>query len=156
MPLRNAELADILLKKGMTVSFAESCTGGLLSSIITSLPGSSAYFKGSAVTYSNESKIRLLNVRESTLIAYGAVSPQTAIEMAEGARSLFSTDISGSITGIAGPDGGTDEKPVGTVFMSITDGTRHVEFGFRFDGDRNTVQRKTAETMIEKMIEFLS
>ncbi|QPC82575.1 CinA family protein [Phototrophicus methaneseepsis] len=109
-----------LLKNKLTVCAAESCTGGLLLSYLTDVPGSSAYVLGGAVTYSNEAKMKLVNVQESTLIAYGAVSEPTAHEMAVGVRALFGADIGVSITGIAGPGGGTPEKPVGLVYVGVS------------------------------------
>lgn len=108
----------LLLNRNATVGTAESCTGGYVASQITSVPGSSAYFEGSVVSYSNDVKMSVLGVKKETLEAYGAVSEQTAIEMAEGARSVLNTTFAISTTGIAGPEGGTDEKPVGTVWIA--------------------------------------
>lgn len=119
-----AELAqrvgETLLDHHLTVCAAESCTGGLLTSYLTDVPGSSAYVLGGVVTYSNEAKMKLVNVQESTLVAHGAVSESTAREMATGVRALFGADIGVSITGIAGPGGGTPEKPVGLVYVGIS------------------------------------
>jgi nicotinamide-nucleotide amidase len=111
--------AQLLLKSGMTISFAESCTGGLLAEKLTEIPGISAVFDRAIVTYSNRSKVEELGVSQETLDRYGAVSAQTAKEMAEGIRKKSLTDIGISVTGIAGPDGGTSEKPVGLVFISL-------------------------------------
>ena len=108
-----------LIKRGGTVSAAESCTGGLLLSVLTDCAGSSAYVEGGAVTYSNEAKMRILDVREATLIAHGAVSEETAMEMANGALALFGADYALSVTGIAGPGGGSAEKPVGSTFIGL-------------------------------------
>lgn len=113
------KIAKLLIKKGLTVSTAESCTGGLISSRLTDISGSSAYIKENYVTYSNNAKQKILNVSEETLAKYGAVSEQCAREMAEGLYKQANCDIALCITGIAGPTGGTDEKPVGTVFISI-------------------------------------
>lgn len=108
-----------LNEKGLTVTFAESCTGGYLAKMITDIPGSSSVFKGSLVAYANEIKHSLLCVKQETLDLFGAVSPQTAREMATGARMLFNADIAVSVTGIAGPGGGSAEKPVGLVYVCI-------------------------------------
>lgn len=116
------EKAIALLKeKNMTVTFAESCTGGLLAKMLTDVAGASAVFKGSIVSYANEIKHSILCVGNDTLNMYGAVSKQTAYEMANGARLLFASDIAISVTGIAGPDGGSEEKPVGLVYIGICD-----------------------------------
>ncbi|MFC0321680.1 MULTISPECIES: competence/damage-inducible protein A [Olivibacter] len=117
--LLEQQLLTRLKNHQLSLSTAESCTGGYLSHLITSLPGSSAVFKGGVVSYSNELKEQVLGVRASTLAAYGAVSEQVALEMALGAQKNFKTDYSMAITGIAGPDGGTDDKPVGTVWIAV-------------------------------------
>ena len=112
-------VGQLLREKGMTVSTAESCTGGNIAHLITSIAGSSDYFKGSVVAYSNEIKERILGVPHQILVDYGAVSEQTVIAMAEGIRSRFSTDYAIAVSGIAGPGGGTDEKPVGTTWIAV-------------------------------------
>lgn len=112
-------VGQMLLNKGMTLSTAESCTGGSIAQLITSIPGSSKYFKGSVVSYSNEVKKGMLGVNHSTLNNWGAVSEQTVTEMAAGALKVFKTDYSIAVSGIAGPDGGTAEKPVGTTWIAI-------------------------------------
>jgi len=114
-------VGSMLIKKGMTLATAESCTGGLLAHKITSIPGSSAYFMGSVIAYSNEVKINQLNVKPSTLKKYGAVSEATVKEMVQGALDLLKTDLAISISGVAGPGGGTPEKPVGTIWIAIGD-----------------------------------
>lgn len=113
------KIAKILIEKNLTVSTAESCTGGLISSRLTDISGSSAYIKENYVTYANEAKQKILNVSEETLTVHGAVSEQCAKEMAQGLFEQAKCDIALCITGIAGPTGGTKEKPVGTVFISI-------------------------------------
>lgn len=113
------EILNVLAKRQLTLSTAESCTGGYLSHLITSLSGSSAVFKGGVVSYSNELKENVLGVREESLIAHGAVSEQVALEMALGAQKNFKTDYSMAVTGIAGPEGGTADKPVGTVWIAV-------------------------------------
>ncbi|MDQ5828772.1 MAG: competence/damage-inducible protein A [Actinomycetota bacterium] len=111
----------LLKERGATLALAESCTGGLLAKRLTDFPGSSAYFKEGLVTYTNESKERLLGVPHDLLLEYGAVSEPVARLMAEGVRKLASSDYGLSITGVAGPDGGTKEKPVGLVFVGLSD-----------------------------------
>lgn len=115
-------VGKILNESGTSLSVAESCTGGYLSHLLTSIPGSSAYFMGGVVSYSNEAKMDVLKVKQETLTKFGAVSEQTVIEMAEGVRKVMKTTYGIATSGIAGPDGGTDEKPVGTVWLAVTDG----------------------------------
>ncbi len=117
-------IGTILKSKNATLSLAESCTGGYISHLISSIPGSSAYLMGSVVSYSNESKMKLLNVKQETLSNFGAVSEQTVIEMVEGAIQTFKTTYAIATTGIAGPDGGTPEKPVGTIWVAISNGSK--------------------------------
>ena len=114
-----ASLVSHLREKGLTLSCAESCTGGLVAKRIVDISGCSDVFIGGAVTYANEAKMRLLGVKKDTLDRFGAVSEQTAAEMAEGIRKALSTDLGISTTGIAGPGGGTPDKPVGTVFVAV-------------------------------------
>ena len=108
-----------LIKADKTLSAAESCSGGYISHLITSIPGSSGYYKGGVCAYSNEIKKNLLNVKEDTLNRVGAVSKEVAIEMVKGVKAAMNTDYAISTTGIAGPDGGTEEKPVGTVWIAV-------------------------------------
>lgn len=115
-------IGKILNESESSLSVAESCTGGYLSHLLTSIPGSSAYFMGGVVSYSNQAKMDVLKVKQETLTKFGAVSEQTAIEMAEGVRNLMKTTYGIATSGIAGPDGGTEEKPVGTVWLAVTDG----------------------------------
>lgn len=114
------ELLDAALAKGITIGVVESCTGGLLGAAITAMPGSSSVFQGGFLTYSNKLKMQLVGVSSETLKNYGAVSEPTAKEMANGARKALETDLVISITGIAGPGGGTDQKPVGTVCFGLS------------------------------------
>jgi PncC family amidohydrolase len=126
-----AQVGQLLRERQLTLALAESCTGGLLGSLITDVPGSSDYFLGSAVTYAYSAKEALLGVRPETLAEYGAVSPQTVQEMAQGARRLFGADLALAVTGIAGPAGAQPGKPVGLVYMHLSApdaeiGERHV------------------------------
>ena len=138
-------LGHMLLERGKTLSAAESCSGGLLSKLLTDIPGSSRYFLGGVVAYSNDVKQRILDVARETLDSHGAVSEETAAEMARGVMKRFSSNLALSITGIAGPAGGTEAKSVGTVFIAICgdDGYSHVERG-QYMGDRDTVRRRSA------------
>ena len=133
-------LVELLKARGLVCATAESCTGGGVGSAITSVPGSSAVFAGGVISYSNEVKRDVLGVSAEALERYGAVSPQVAEQMADGARRLLRTDLAVSLTGIAGPDGGSDEKPVGLVWfgLSTRDGTRTEKAIFR--GDRAQVR----------------
>ena len=132
-------VGKLLLEKRWTLGLAESCTGGYIGHRVTSVAGSSAYFKGGAVAYSNESKIRFLGVQRATLEEYGAVSKETAVEMAQGIRRQAEADIGVSVTGIAGPTGGSSEKPVGTVWIGLARDQESDARLFRFPGDRERV-----------------
>lgn len=148
-------IGETLREKGLKLALAESCTGGLLSSIITDVSGSSDYFLGSVVAYANSLKRSELGVRADTLKKYGAVSAQAAKEMALGARKGLGADISAAITGIAGPGGGTVEKPVGLVFIAVSRGRTTEVKRFVFKGPRKSVKRQSAEaalSMIEKAL----
>lgn len=127
----------LLKSKNSTLSTAESCTGGNISHMITSVPGSSKYYIGSVVAYDNRVKTMLLEVHPETIMKYGAVSGEVAEAMAKGAMDLFSTDYSVAVTGIAGPDGGTDEKPAGTVWISVASKNKSTTRKFIFGNDRN-------------------
>lgn len=132
-------LGRILLAKDKTVGTAESCTGGYIAHNITAIPGSSAYFKGSVVTYANEMKTKLLGVKEQTLAAHGAVSEATVREMVAGALQLLETDYAIAVSGIMGPDGGSPEKPVGTVWIAVGSAEKTVTVKHRllYDRERN-------------------
>ncbi len=151
----NERLVAALRGRGMTVSAAESCTGGLLSALITDVPGSSEVIGESIVTYSNEAKMRELGVSEETLERFGAVSRETAKEMAEGIRRRTGADIGAGITGIAGPGGGTPEKPVGTVYAAISDGERTKVIHMLHDGSRAEVREKTCLRVLAELLELL-
>ena len=136
-------VVNLLEKNELTISTAESCTGGLLAGRLINVPGVSDVYKEGFITYTNKAKRKPLGVNKSTLKKYGAVSEQTAKEMAVGAALAADTDISISVTGIAGPDGGTNEKPVGLVYVGVCiKDIVHVE-EFRFSGDRANVREQT-------------
>ncbi len=130
----------LLREKGKTLAMAESCTGGMVSALLTDVPGSSDYFLGSIVSYANSAKRDVLEVSDQTLRLYGAVSEEAAREMARGARERFGADLAVAVTGIAGPDGGKLEKPVGTVFFALTDGEAELAKKRFFVGDRAAVR----------------
>jgi len=129
-------IGRLLREKYATMCTAESCTGGKIAQLITSVPGSSAWFKGSVVAYDNSVKTSLLNVTEEILIKNGAVSRETVEKMAVGARNLLNTDFAVATSGIAGPDGGTDDKPVGTIWIAVADGKSVVSEKHQFGNDR--------------------
>jgi nicotinamide-nucleotide amidase len=133
-------LGQLLKEKGKTVATAESCTGGLIASWITAIPGSSAYFKGSVVAYAYETKEKVLGVKRATLESQGAVSEAVVREMVTGALSLLDTDYAIAVSGIMGPDGGTPDKPVGTVWVAVASKEKMntVKFQLRYDRERNT------------------
>ena len=150
------KLGAILKEKNIKISGAESCTGGMVAAEITSVDGISAVFSESFVTYSNDSKHRNLGVSLETLERFGAVSEECAREMAEGAAARSGADIAFSVTGIAGPTGGTKEKPVGTVFFGIFFKGKTVSKTAHFDGDRENVRRASVNFVIDMMISLLS
>lgn len=129
-------IGKLLKAKQKTMSTAESCTGGEIAHLITSVAGSSSYYKGSLVAYANSAKMQLLGVKASTIEKYGAVSEQTVKEMAEGARKLFDTDYSVATSGIAGPDGGSEEKPAGTLWIAVASDTEVISEKRSFGNDR--------------------
>jgi nicotinamide-nucleotide amidase len=127
-----------------TVATAESCTGGMVGELLTNMPGSSAAFVGGAITYSNAEKVRQLGVKQATLDAHGAVSEETVIEMANGARSRFNTQLAVAVSGIAGPDGGTPEKPVGTVWLALASSSGTVTKKLGWPGAREQIRQLAA------------
>lgn len=149
-------LGQRLRADGLTVCTAESCTGGLLASRLTDIPGSSAYLLGGVVAYANEAKAAMLNVRQGTLIAYGAVSEPTASEMATGARALFGADFALSVTGIAGPGGGTPEKPVGLTFIGLASADGVTVRRFVWQGDRRANKQQSAAAALQMLLDALA
>ncbi len=141
-------VGQILLERRQTLALAESCTGGLISHRITRIAGSSAYYLGGATSYANEIKMKLLGVRATTLAKHGAVSQETALEMSRGIRERTGADFGLSVTGIAGPSGGTQEKPVGTVWISIAQAKDHEARLFQFHGDREHIILGTSQAAL--------
>ena len=146
------ELGETLKPRGLTVATAESCTGGWIAKSLTDLPGSSAWFGWGFVTYANEAKIRLLGVEQEKLDAYGAVSEPIVRAMAEGAVAASGSDIAVAVSGIAGPDGGSTDKPVGTVWLAWTIGNDTEALAVQLDGDRDAVRRSTVEIALRGLI----
>jgi nicotinamide-nucleotide amidase len=142
-------IGQMLSSRGETISTAESCTGGLIAMRLTEVSGSSAYFMESAVTYSNESKTRMLGVPSEIIETYGAVSAETAEAMARGMRERAGTTYAVSVTGIAGPTGGTDEKPVGTVFIGYSDSKKTKSIKFVLPGDRYLVRWRASQAALD-------
>jgi len=138
-------IAESLTKKKLSLSVCESCTGGMLGSIITSEPGSSKYFCGGVIAYSNEVKQRVVGVRQAMLKKYGAVSAEVAREMAQGVRKRFKSDIGIGITGIAGPSGGSKRKPVGLVFISLSYNKMIFVEKYLFKGNRDRIRKKACK-----------
>jgi PncC family amidohydrolase len=145
-------LQAVALAAGATVSVAESCTGGLVAAAITAVPGSSGYFLGGVVSYADEAKRDVLGVEPAVLAAHGAVSAQTARAMAEGARAQFGTTVAASVTGIAGPDGGSAEKPVGLTYIGIADANGVDVRRVVWPGDRASNRRDSAAAVLEGLL----
>lgn len=150
------QLGDALASQNRVLCTAESCTGGGIAALMTSVAGSSAWFDRAYVTYSNAAKISMLGVTESSLEKYGAVSEQVAREMAEGALSKSKLDLSVSVTGIAGPGGGTKDKPVGTVCFGWSDGATTRTDTELFDGDRNAVRQASVIHAVSGLMSLIA
>jgi len=149
------QIGLLLRERGLKLSLAESCTGGLLGDRITNLSGSSEYFWGSLVTYAYEAKVALLHVSWDTLRSRGAVSRETVLEMARGAREALRTDIAVSVSGIAGPGGGTEEKPVGTTWISLVAVDGEWARTFQFAGDRLQNKASAADAALQLLLDYL-
>ena len=149
------KVVKLLIKKRLKISFAESCTGGLLSSSITSVSGSSKVFTVGLVTYSNQSKIKILKVPKRIIVKHGAVSYEACISMVKNLKKISKTDISVSITGVAGPKGGTKKKPVGLVYIGIKKGNKTLVKKYLFKSKkRNSIQRSTASKALNLVLSF--
>jgi len=149
------KVGKILLEKSLTLGLAESCTGGLVAARITSVPGSSAYFMAGFVTYSNRAKTRFLSIPEKIIKRHGAVSSVVAGRMAKGVLSAAEVDIGLSITGIAGPTGGSPEKPVGTVFMALATRKHVLIQKFLFSGSRSAIRRQASNEALKMLLVHL-
>ncbi len=145
----------LLKKAGMQLATAESCTGGLISHKLTTIPGSSSYFLGGVTSYANSLKMSLLNVAEADLINYGAVSEQVARTMADSIKKITGAEIGVSVTGIAGPDGGSAAKPVGTVFIGLATPEDTTIHEYHFSGDRHQIQEITTQTALDLIRSYL-
>ena len=151
------QLSDLLKKRGWKIATVESCTGGMISELITQMAGSSEWFERGFVTYSNEAKQELVGVSSESLRDHGAVSSVVAREMAIGGVQSSRADLAVSVTGVAGPDGGTEEKPVGTVWIAWADRNGTViDQGYLFSGDRQQVRLASAQSAFAGAIEFLN
>lgn len=148
-------VGNILKASGLSIGVAESCTGGLIAARLTDIPGSSDYFTGGVVAYSNDIKMSLLDVPRSTLDLYGAVSKETAVAMARGIRELTSSGLGLAVTGIAGPGGGTPAKPRGLVYISLAYGDGAICRECRFPGERADVRRCTVDAALDLVKQFL-
>ena len=149
------KVVKLLTKKRLKISFAESCTGGLLSSSITSISGSSKVFALGLVTYSNQAKINILKVPKKIIMKHGAVSYETCLSMVKNLYKISKTNISISITGVAGPNGGTKQKPVGLVFIGVKKGNKTLVKKFLFKNrTRNSIQRSTVNKSLNLILSF--
>lgn len=148
-------VAHLLTSAGQTLALAESCTGGLIAKLLTDLPGASAFLERGAVTYANSAKRDWLKVSETLLATQGAVSAECALAMAKGIRAAAGVDLGLSVTGIAGPEGGTPDKPVGTVFIALATLGGETVKGYRFSGDRGTIRRLSACMALDRLRRYL-
>lgn len=156
MELLEKKIFDGFVKRGFTLSLAESCTGGSLAALLVSVTDASKYFLGSIVAYSNFSKIKMLEVNPLTIEVYGAVSEETAVEMAKGAINSFESDFSIATTGIAGPGGGSEAKPIGTVCFAIASRTGITKsWTAHFAGSRHDVMKKAVEEALQKILNHI-
>ncbi len=143
------------LEAGFSLSTAESCTGGLIGHVLTEIAGSSGYYVGGVISYSDDLKRDVLHVSDATLRAHGAVSAQTAVAMADGAREAFGTHLALAVTGIAGPTGGAAHKPVGLTYVAVADPEGHDVRRFLWSGDRAENKRASAQAALELLLERL-
>ncbi|MDI6694682.1 MAG: CinA family protein [Anaerolineales bacterium] len=149
-------IGELLRQKGLRLAVAESCTGGLIGHRITNVPGSSTYFVGGIVSYAYEAKVRLLGVCWETLEQHGAVSRETVLEMARGARLALAADVGIAVSGIAGPGGGTVDKPVGFTWIGLSAPDSDQAWSFRFAGDRLKIKDQAADQALQKLVEYLN
>jgi len=150
------EAGNLLRQKGLTLGVVESATGGLISHLMTNIPGSSDYYKGSVTAYSNEAKIKIIGVKEDTINKHGAVSHQVAEEMAQGGQKVLAADICLADTGIAGPGGATPDKPVGLFYIGLASPSGTYTQKHVFTGDREQNKRDAAATALRWLKEYLT
>jgi PncC family amidohydrolase len=162
VPPTEEELVDLAARVGVacrgagrTIATAESCTGGLVAHVLTEIPGSSDYFRGGLVTYANEAKSALVDVPEATLAAHGAVSAQVAVAMAHGARRRLGVDVAVAVTGVAGPGGGTEAKPVGLTYVAVADDRGDDARRYLWASDRSGNKRASAAAALGLLLERL-
>lgn len=155
MPGLEHEVGALLHSRGLSLGLVESASGGLISHLITNVPGSSAYYNGSVTAYSNQAKTSLVGVKKATINRYGAVSPQVAEEMADGGRRALAADVCLSNTGIAGPGGATDEKPVGLFYIGLAHRAGTFSRKFVFSGDREENKKSAARAALSWLKEYL-
>ncbi len=149
------QVGNLLVQRSLTLAVAESCTGGLVGHLLTNVPGSSTYFLGGVIAYANEAKVHLLGVKPETLEKHGAVSFYTVLEMADGVRKAFSANVGLSTSGIAGPTGGTPEKPVGTVWIGLSAVDGGASLVFNFDGNRQSIKEQAARAALQVLLKHL-
>lgn len=148
-------VGNLLRQRGLRLATAESCTGGLIGHLVTNVPGASTYYMGGIIAYAYDAKVRLLNVRWETLERYGAVSKETALEMASGARYALAADIGMSVTGIAGPGGATPQKPVGLTWIALSADRVDEAWQFNWSGDRLSIKQQSAHAVLQMLKEYL-
>jgi PncC family amidohydrolase len=149
------KIGELLRRRGLRLAIAESCTGGLIGHRITNVPGASTYYMGSITAYAYEAKVRLLGVHWETLETYGAVSKETVLEMASGVRKALAADIGVAVSGIAGPGGGTPEKPVGTTWIGLSAAGVDEAWCHIWKGDRLAVKSKSAQAALRILYDYL-
>ncbi len=149
------KIKDIFVKKNLTLAIAESCSGGLVSHLLTNISGSSKYFKGGFIVYANEAKIKLLRVPSSLITKHGAVSRPVAESMAQAVRKILKTDFGISITGIAGPTGGSKEKPVGLTYIAVAKQGKVICKEFRFKGTRIGIKNQAAQSALKLLLQLI-
>lgn len=153
--IKSKEVVNKLIEKKLTITSAESCTGGLFSASITSISGSSECFEGSFITYSNEIKNRIIGVKKETLLNYGAVSKECVIEMSENARKIIKSDISIAVSGIAGPNGGSEDKPVGLVWICLSAENYTKAYKNIFSGNREEIREESVIFALNLVLDFI-
>lgn len=154
--IKSKEVVNKLIEKKLTITSAESCTGGLFSASITSISGSSECFEGSFITYSNEIKNRIIGVKKETLLNYGAVSKECVIEMSKNARKIMKADISIAVSGIAGPNGGSEDKPVGLVWICISAENYTKAYKNIFSGNRDEIREESVIFALNLVLDFIN